>query len=363
MKEIQYKTFSLRIHKKNWRIKKPNVCQFELTFRCGLHCRHCYSECYNKKEYIRKELSTQEVKQVLDKIHHLGVIWLCFTGGDPLMREDFLELYSYAKNKGFIVTLFTTGFSMTKEIANYLQKKPPFVIEITINGVTKDTYEKITQVKGSYEKAMAGLNLILKKKLPLKVKTMATQQNFEELARIKEFLEERKIRFRPSAILHSRLNGDNTPCSLRLKPEEIDKIDRLFGVETTKEDDEGAEVYKVHRKKISTNNRLFHCAIGGGDGINLDPYGNMFPCNCIRKPAINFLESNLEKIRKTLFETFRQLATLEFKTDSKCRSCEFIDLCLRCPGKALLETGDMEAPIEYYCQLAQRRGGKDRNEL
>jgi radical SAM protein with 4Fe4S-binding SPASM domain len=355
MKEIQYKTFSLRTHKKNWQIKRPNVCQWELTFSCDLHCGHCYTDCYYRPSFIKKELNTKQIKYILDKVYDLGVVWLCFTGGDPLKRKDFLEIYSYAKDKGFIITIFTTGFSMTKEIADYLEKRPPFVIEITINSVTKETYEKVTQVKGSYERVMSGLNLIVKKKLPLKVKTMATKQNLEELALIKEFLEERKIKFRPSALLHARLNGDNTPCNLRLQPKEISNIDRLFGVESTKEDDEGAEVYNVHKRKVPTNNRIFHCAFGGGDGINLDPYGNMFPCNCIRKPAINFLDSDLQKIKKTIFETFREISNLEFNSNSKCRSCGFVDLCLRCPGKALLETGDIEAPIEYFCELAHYR--------
>lgn len=162
-------------------------------------------------------------------------------------------------------------------------------------------------------------------------------------------------------MLHARLDGDNTPCCLRLKPEEISIIDRLFAVESTKEDE--TEVYNIHKRATTTNNRLFRCAIGGGDGLNLDPYGNMFPCTCIRKPAINFLESDLQRIRKTLFETFSQIANLEFKTDSICRNCNLKSLCLRCPGKVLLEKGDMEAPIEYFCKLARFSLHKRKNDM
>jgi len=215
MKEIRYKAFSLRTHKENWRIKRPNVCQFELTFRCNLRCRHCYSDCYNKEEYIKRELTTSQVELLIDKVYNSGVIWLCFTGGDSLTRQDFLELYSYAKDKGFLITIFTNAYSMTKEIIKYLKKKPPFVIEMTMNAVTKESYEKISQVEGSFEKVMQGLNLILKAKLPLKIKTQITRDNLGEIPDIKKFIEGSSLKFRPSYDLHARLNGDLTPCNLR----------------------------------------------------------------------------------------------------------------------------------------------------
>ena len=69
----------------------------------------------------------------MDEIHKEGCLWLTFTGGDPLVREDFLEIYSHAKKKGFIVTIFTNGQAFTKEIFDYLGKSPPFSIEITKN--------------------------------------------------------------------------------------------------------------------------------------------------------------------------------------------------------------------------------------
>jgi radical SAM protein with 4Fe4S-binding SPASM domain len=353
MLQSQYKSFSLKTHKRNWRDRKPNSCQFELTFKCGLHCSYCYSDCYNKPAFIRKELDTSRIKSAIDKLHDLGVLWLCFTGGDCLERKDFLEIYSYARGKGFIISLFTTGYSMTAEIAGNLEKNPPFVIEITINGSNVDTYEKITQVKGSYGRTIKGLDLILKKNLPLKVKTMAIKQNYEDLSGIKKFLEAKRIEFRPSASLQARLNGDSIPCSFRLDPQEIGKIDESLARECMGEEKNGAGVHGSRNKEAAGDNRLFQCAIGGGDGLNLDPYGNMFACSCIRHPAINFLESGLEKIRKTIFGTFPRIANTGFKTDSICRKCGLRSLCRNCPGKAFLETGDKEAPVRYFCELAR----------
>lgn len=372
MKEIQYKTFSLRTHKKNWQIKKPNVCQFELTFGCGLNCNYCYASCYNKAEYIKKELDTQQVKFILDKVYDSGVIWLCFTGGDPLTRTDFLELYSYAKDKGFIITIFTDGYSLTKKIADYLEKRPPFVIEITINGVTKETYEKISGVEGSYNKAMDGLKMTTERKLPLKIKTQVTKDNLEELPRIKEFVENLGLNFRPSVFLHARLNGDITPCSLRISLQEAVGLNRGRGKNLLKENEGCLSIEAISQSKlykqdnevdgsegISRNNGLnspneqngylFHCAIGGGDGIHIDPFGNIIPCNCIREPKINLLKEDIEQAQSIILDWVR---AKKFTTNSQCRNCPIRESCYNCPGKALLEKRNLEGAVKWFCDLA-----------
>jgi radical SAM protein with 4Fe4S-binding SPASM domain len=351
MREIQYQSFSLKTHQQNWSMKKTNVCQFELTFACGLHCKHCYTDCYNKPRYLKKELTTREVKLILDKAKQAGVIWLCFTGGDPLTRKDFLDLYAYAKDKGFIITIFTNGYSMTSKIAGYLKKKSPFAIEITLNAAQKDSYEKISQVKGSFEKAKAGINLILKAKLPLKIKTQITQDNLKAADKIKQFIEGLGLPFRPDFDLHARLNGDLAPCNLRIPPEEF------FPSHGKKqpEDDVDKQISACRPQVLSRlKNRkpqayLFNCAIGGGDGIQVDPYGNLFACKLIRKPAFNLLKADIEEVRNKLLVLVRNK---QFATDSRCNGCDLRGSCHWCPGRAYVEKGNPESPIEYYCKLS-----------
>lgn len=345
MKEIQYKSFSLKTHKKNWQINSPNVCQFELTFRCGLHCKHCYTDCYNKSDYSKDELSTKEIKLILDKVYNAGVIWLCFTGGDPLTRKDFLDIYSYAKDKGFIITIFTNGYSMTKRVANYLKERPPFVVEITLNAVTRKTYEDIAQVKDSFEKVMDGIKMMTQRKLPLKIKTQVTKDNLKELPKIKEVVENLGLDFRPSVFLHARLDKNLSPCSLRIKPEEIVELDKRLL-------DTGDKLLECapNAKYQKPNTNLFSCAIGGGDGVHIDPYGNLVPCNCIREPRINLCRESIERAQKNILTWVRSRA---FTTDSKCRTCQMRDTCYRCPGKAMVEKGNLEAEIEWFCELAK----------
>ena len=355
MKEIQYEKFSLMTHNRNWRTSNPNVCQFELTFKCGLRCKHCYTDCYNKPGCIKDELDTKQIKAILDKIYDAGVLWVCFTGGDPLTRNDFLEIYAYAKNKGFIVTIFTNAYSMTARIADYLRKSPPFVIEITVNAVDKGQYERITRVKGSFDKAMKGIGLIIRRKLPLKIKTQVTKDNVRELPAIKKFVEARGLNFFPSPYLHARLDKNVTPCSLRINPGEVISYEKnLLNAGEKSPDDDCQQAESSSRQKPDA--RFFSCAIDGGDGLYLDPYGNVIPCGCIREPRINLCRMGLKEARRDILSWVRSRA---FTTDSPCKACRMKAGCIRCPGKALVEKGDMEAKIEWFCELAAFRQGRD----
>lgn len=362
MKELPYKKFSWQTHKKNWQLKRPNVCQFELTFGCGLHCRHCYTDCYNKPAFLNRELTTAPVKSILSKVYNAGIIWVCFTGGDPLTRGDFLDIYSYAKDKGFIVTIFSSAYSLTKKIVEYFKKRPPFVIEMTLNAASQRTYEKISQVKGSYLKAMKAVDLIVKANLPLKIKTQITRDNLEELPKIRKFIKERGLMFRPSFDLHARLNGDLAPCHLRISPRQVLSLDGKNESDCINEPKEieqrakriahsaESKAQSAQTEPRATNDDLFRCAIGGGDGVNIDPYGNMFSCNLIRAPKFNLLKVDIEYAQDNLLSRVRGK---KFATNSKCKNCKLREFCHSCPGRAHLETADREAPVEYYCKLAK----------
>jgi len=300
-------------------------------------------------------LNTKEIKLILDKIYKTGVIWLCFTGGDPLIREDFLDIYSYAKDKGFIITVFTNGYSMTKEIAQCFRKRPPFVIEMTLNAVTEDVYEKISQVNGSFVEVMQGIDLILKAKLSLKIKTQVIRDNLEELAKIKKFIKGFGLKSWPNTDLYARLDGDVTPCNLRISLQEVlslggkAKTDCLNQINASNKHNKNNKISEPNGLNES-GDYLFRCTIGGGDGINIDPYGNTFLCNLIRKPVFNLLKLDVKYAQNKLLSLVRGR---KFATDSKCRGCQLREFCLWCPGRAYLETGNMEAPVGYYCQLAK----------
>src|SRR3989337_1573505 len=181
--QMKYAQFSLRLQGKVSSKRIPISGTLEITSNCNLKCVHCYV-VPNKRG---NELSTKEVFRLFDELAVEGCLWLLITGGEPLVRPDFEKIYVRAKEKGFLITLFTNATLISPRIADLLQEFPPFSIETSIYGASKETYERVTKVKDSFEKFLHGVNLLLERSLPLKLKTMILNFNKQELPAIKAF--------------------------------------------------------------------------------------------------------------------------------------------------------------------------------
>ena len=331
MKEARYRKFSLGAHAAGLRSGRPSVCHFELTFRCGLDCEHCLTSCYDTPERVSRELSTRQVLGLLDKVRAGGVLWLCLSGGDPLEREDFPEIYAYAKSKGFLITVFTSGLRLA-EHAKLFKSLPPFAIEMTLNAADQGFYERITRTKGAFEKVMAGIRQACAAGLPLKIKAQVTASNLAHLPALRRFSQRLGVRLEPSYKLYAGLDGNTAPCRLRVPP-------RLLS--------QGPSM-----RRSRTPASPFFCAALSGDGFRLDPYGHLHACELIREPRISLLEHS---VPSAMSRALASLKKMRFSSHSRCRSCGALGDCGWCPGQAYLERGDAAAPIDYYCRAAGQR--------
>ena len=159
MNETTYSAFSMGVHQRTSGKRVPMEVSIEVTRRCPLECLHCYNNLPMADRAARnRELSLEEYRRLLDQIADAGCFWILFTGGEIFARPDFLDIYSYAKSKGFLITLFTNGTMITERIADFLAEYRPFAIEITLYGATRKTYDALTQIPGSYDRCMRGIN-------------------------------------------------------------------------------------------------------------------------------------------------------------------------------------------------------------
>jgi radical SAM protein with 4Fe4S-binding SPASM domain len=336
--EISYSEFGERLNKQIVAERIPVSGSFELTFRCNLRCAHCYCNLpLNDQDTIEKELATEEVFNILDQIAEAGCLWLLITGGEPLLRKDFLEIYTYAKKNGTLIT---------PEIADYLVQWPPFKVEITLYGVTSEMHERVTQIPGSFKRCKMGIDLLLERQLPLGLKTMVMTLNHNELFQIEKYAEKLGVKFRFDPILNPRLDGSKTPCQFRLSPEEVVELD-LNDAKRVKEWREFCEKFIGP----SESNNLYICGAGIST-FHIDPYGKMSACEMTRFQNYDLSRGSFEE---GWYQSIPEFLNLKPEGDYPCGKCELISLCGQCPGWAWLENGNPEAPVEYLCRIAHFR--------
>ncbi|MFH0798813.1 MAG: radical SAM protein [Pseudomonadota bacterium] len=353
MKNRSHVYFCDWVHRKKKRA--PLKGYISLTYSCDLNCIHCFCK---GSEDRKRELPAKGWKEILDGLREEGCLWLVFTGGDPLVRPDFLELYDYARRKGFIVTIYTGAHALTERIISHLAASPPESVEITLNGITADVYEEITQVKGSFARTMRNIGRLFDEKIPFMIKTNCMKQNQHQIGRIKAFADglpgapdRKKHRFQYDPMILPRLNGDLAPTKLRLTFEEIEDV-RRQDKDMWKKYCEGAPSGKRARRPAKDKDRehLYHCE-KWKTGFTIDPFGFLKMCPLTRRFGVDLKQV---PFRQGFYEEFPKLLKEKFKTKSRCRSCRLRPLCGICPATSFLETGDEEAPAAYYCGMAEK---------
>ncbi len=136
----------------------PYSFDLEVTARCNNDCRHCYINLPAGDALAQqRELSLAEIDFIASQAVELGALWCLLTGGEPLLRKDFAEIYLLLKKKGLLVSVFTNACLVTEEHVSLFQRYPPRDIEITVYGATQETYERVTRKPGSIMPFAGGL--------------------------------------------------------------------------------------------------------------------------------------------------------------------------------------------------------------
>jgi radical SAM protein with 4Fe4S-binding SPASM domain len=344
MEEQKYGDWSLEVHQRLANKRVPMGGSLEVTQRCNNKCVHCYNNlAAGDKTALENELSLDEHCRIIDEIAGFGCLWLLLTGGEIFLRKDFLDIYTHAKQKGLLITLFTNGTLITPNIADYLAELPPFSIEITLYGNTQKTYESITGVPGSYDRCLNGIRLLMERSLPLKLKTMAIAQNKHEI------FDELELDFKFDAMVNPRRDCSQSPLEVRLTPQEIVALD-LEDPDRVAEWKEFAT--RLNRPVVNPDkvDKLYQCG-GGYQSFAIDPFGRLSVC---------VLSGNTYDLRQGSFrqgweEYLYSLRQLKITRKTKCSDCQIQIMCGMCPANSELECRDAEAPVDFLCEVAHLR--------
>ena len=169
--------------------RKPIVV-WSSTKQCNLKCVHCYADSYGEKG--ENELTGAEARNMIDDLAAWGVSALLFSGGEPMIRPDFLELASYAVSKGLRVTVSTNGTLITPEIARKLKELNITYVGISFDGIGPIN-DKFRGVDGAFEKALKGLRNLKAAGQKMGLRFTLTRHNTENLDKIFDFIEKEEI--------------------------------------------------------------------------------------------------------------------------------------------------------------------------
>ena len=341
-----------------WAAAHPIVDGFdlELTERCNNDCVHCYINLPADDATARaRELSTAEVIGILDQAASLGAMTVRLTGGEPLLREDFPEVYRAARGLGLRVRLYTNACLMTPAIAELLVELPPGeTIEVTCYGITEESYEAVTRTPGSFAAFQRGIELLAAHAIPFGLKTVVLPPNRDEIAQLDAWIEEHRGERLPATVTCLELRGrrdsdalNRTIERMRFTPEDVVGLrGELF------EDHDDKTARLSVRLMGPPGARLFDC--GAGNRICVDAYGRAQACMLLREPGTTF-DLRQGTMREAVTEFLPALHELQATSPEyleRCARCFLGGLCEQCPARSWSEHGDLDTPVDYHCAIA-----------
>jgi radical SAM protein with 4Fe4S-binding SPASM domain len=333
----------------------------EITARCNNNCRHCYINLpVNDKAAKALELSPVEIGKIADEAVKMGAVWCLITGGEPLLRPDFEEIYMLLKRKGLLVSVFTNATLVNEKHIALFKKYPPRDIEVTVYGATRESYERITRLLGSFGMFMRGLDMLFSAGVKVRLKAMALRGNLEEMELISDFCRQRtKDYFRFDPVLHMRFDGNQSRNeeirSERLSPEEIIALEKADPERFMSLQNNCDELINAEFTHYGCDH-LFHCGAGKGS-FNISFDGKFRLCSSLWVPGTTYdlRKGSLAEAWYNLIPKVRDMRSQNPRFLETCRKCELINLCLWCAAHAYLETGEMDGETPYFCQVAHAR--------
>ena len=333
--------------------------EIDLTYRCNCHCRHCWLRLPPDDPAEKQELSSDEILRIVAEARAMGCRRWSLSGGEPMLRPDFAEIFDRLTRRSLPYTLNTNGTLITPHLARLLTRKGTKLV--ALYGATENTHDRVTRTPGSFAATMRGIAYLREAGAGFIVQIIPLRDNhheFQAMVRLARTLSPVHRVGAPWLYLSAcRSAARNREISRqRLPPAEAIRIDPP---DTMDEDGGAAGNAAAHGQPASPpsgeNDRLFAACIAEQRSFHLDPYGGMTFCCFVKDPDLRY-DLRKGSFREGWEEYIPSLAgrvrgDREYREN--CGRCGRRADCRWCPAYAYLEHGRYSAKIAYLCALAQ----------
>lgn len=336
----------------------PVTGTFELTARCNFNCVMCYirSICTINGQESRRELTSQQWLELAEQARDAGMLYALLTGGEVFIRDDFRDIYEGVCDLGIIPTIYTNGSMLNEDCADWLAKRPPELISITLYGASPAMYEKICGVAGAFNQVVENIDRLLDRGLNVELSTTAIRDNKDDYQALVELAGARNLPLRYSSYISPYRTGDKPGIAdYRLSPIEL----KQFMVKAEKEYCTFIQNknYKASAKKTEKSskkdpdkrqeNSPFNC-LGGRTDFWLTWYGGLSFCGLSEDIITDPLKNGFDAAWTQLKDEMKEVPHCE-----ECQGCPDRNYCLACPVRLKNETGSYQKSCDYFCELAK----------
>ncbi len=319
------------------RVRQRNLlhgAMIELTYNCNLNCVFCY----NDKACTGRSLHLDQYLSLLQELARMQVLFVSFTGGEPLLHPFFFEIAGAARQFGFVVRIKSNGLLIRGDIARRLKDKVnPLSTELSLHGATAASHDRQTQLAGSFDQLLKNVGEMQKTGLRPALISTLTAWNKDEIMEMFALSDRLGVQLRFQGPVGPRgANGGADWQNNRLQPSAAD-WQRLAEICKRRSEKQGAKSVLPECEKNETEEPVtdtIWCGTGSQE-LLVDPFGNVFPCLHLRWPAGNLHECSIYDIwQQGKGETFVRARKLSKRTAKKMKKtvpCQF-GAPLFCPG-------------------------------
>ena len=332
---------------------------FELTVRCNLHCKMClfrHADSENAR-LLAEEMTADEWIEMARQAARAGTVNLLITGGEPLLRPDFCEIWEGVYQQGFLITLYTNATLVTPKVMETLRRYPPHKIGVTIYGASPETYRKVCGDAAAFARTIAGIHQLQTLPSVLEFRTTIIKDNYADADAIDELVQRefgKEFRVTQARMVTKAVRGACADVeSCRLDPEDNVRLAFRRGINLIKQyvgDRYDERILLLEHVNVSEDDAfqprltLFGCDAGMRDYV-ISWDGQLLGCQML---GVFHTDA-----RGQGFHTAWERFPLEVKlppVNNTCLSCKSRNICNCCYASRYAETGFLDGLPDYVCK-------------
>jgi AdoMet-dependent heme synthase len=335
---------AVKMAAKALKLNIPLSVHLDLTYRCNERCLHCYLDHDD-----HGEMTTVEIKDLLDQMADAGVFYLTLSGGEILMRRDFFEIVEHARARTFCIKLKTNGVLIREKEAERLRALGVESVQISVYSHRPEVHDAITKMPGSFRQSIEAVRFLRKQGLHVTMANVLMVQNAQDYSGVRALAAELGASFTMDPTITPMMDGDRSILGLNVDKAALKEVFRdedLVG---------NVEEYCAPPQGVDEEALDMLPCSAGHTACYVSPYGDVYPCVQFPLPTGNVRRTKFLDIWRDSPQ-FKEVRSITLRDMPTCSKCTHGATCTRCPGLAYME-GNMRGPSYQDCEKSYARTG------